>query len=302
MAFTICVNQAPLYSAAYRMLGEIARRFKNDPGQSLFYTGQVKESRRKKLELVDQKSNLSVAHESHITSSRESGKDRPLPELKGDPSAFEGIPGNEIITVVSGLPRSGTSLMMQILEAVNFPIFTDGVREADESNLRGYYEHEKVSSLLGSRDRAWLAGARGHALKVVAPLLSCLPGRLLKVANSKEPPQAVYYRVIYMERDMDEVLASQDSMLDRLGRGRKTGERKQADVAKAYRQQERRARLWCAGPRVQAMAVDFATLVHQADDILPQLAKFIGAPDQLDVMRSCIDTESHRVRIKSDSP
>lgn len=80
--------------------------------------------------------------------------------------------------VVSGLPRSGTSLMMQILEAAGLTIFTDGKRAADPSNQKSCYEHGKTGSLMTRADPAWLSGAKGKALKVVAPLLASLPLRL----------------------------------------------------------------------------------------------------------------------------
>src|SRR5690606_8944066 len=125
-----------------------------------------------------------------------------------------GIPEDRIVTVVSGLPRSGTSLMMQILEAAGLRIFTDRVREADESNRKGYYEHQKVTSLRRSGDHSWLAEARGAAVKVVAPLLSALPLRL----SRNDDADRMHYRVIYMEREIEEILQSQETFLERLGK------------------------------------------------------------------------------------
>lgn len=104
----------------------------------------------------------------------------------------------EEIIVVSGLPRSGTSMMMQMLEAGGMELLTDGVREADRSNPRGYYEYEKVKWL--REDNSWVHDARGKVVKVVAPLLRNLPGEFV-------------YRVIFMLRDSVEVLASQRVML-----------------------------------------------------------------------------------------
>lgn len=106
------------------------------------------------------------------------------------------------IVVVSGLPRSGTSLMMQILERAGWPVLCDGRRPADASNPRGYYEFAPVRSSL--RDASWVTQARGHAVKVIHALLPGLP---------PEPR----YRVLLMQRAMEEVLASQEAMLERLG-------------------------------------------------------------------------------------
>ena len=108
-----------------------------------------------------------------------------------------------LITVVTGLPRSGTSLAMQWLEAAGIPPFTDGRRLADVSNPWGYYEADIVQTLPVSTD--WLERAEGCALKVIHHLLPHLPG---------DRP----CRVLVMERDLSAVLRSQRLMLERLGR------------------------------------------------------------------------------------
>jgi len=107
------------------------------------------------------------------------------------------------VIVVSGLPRSGTSMMMQMLEAGGTEIVTDGIRKADDDNPKGYYEFEKVKQLQDSTE--WLDDCRGKAIKMVSPLLSRLPDDMS-------------YKVIFMRRDLKEVLASQNVMLKRLGR------------------------------------------------------------------------------------
>src|SRR5262245_3326165 len=107
---------------------------------------------------------------------------------------------NELITIVSGLPRSGTSLMMQIIKAGGLPALTDEVRAEDEDNPRGYLEFERVKKL--RQDQAWLNDARGKAVKMVHLLLYDLP-------------QDRQYQVVFMRRDLREVLASQKRMLVR---------------------------------------------------------------------------------------
>jgi len=108
-----------------------------------------------------------------------------------------------MITVVSGLPRSGTSLAMQLLEAAGIPPFTDGRRLADASNPQGYYEAEVVKTL--PHTSAWLGEAEGRAVKVIHLLLPHLP-------------PGHDYRVLVMERELAAVLRSQRLMLERLGR------------------------------------------------------------------------------------
>lgn len=105
-----------------------------------------------------------------------------------------------MITVVSGLPRSGTSMMMRMLQAGGMPLLVDGIRGADPDNPEGYYEFERVKEL--SSDKGWLGDAEGKAVKVVSLLLYELP-----------PDRE--YRVVFMERNMDEILASQARMLQR---------------------------------------------------------------------------------------
>ncbi|CAN5487178.1 hypothetical protein BH23ACI1_BH23ACI1_21810 [soil metagenome] len=108
------------------------------------------------------------------------------------------------IIIVSGLPRSGTSMAMRMLEAGGLEIVTDRARPADDDNPYGYFEYDHVLSLDKGEDQGWLAGARGKAVKVVSALLPHLPERY-------------QYRVIFMHRDLREVLVSQNKMLERRG-------------------------------------------------------------------------------------
>lgn len=110
---------------------------------------------------------------------------------------------DKTITIVSGLPRSGTSMMMKMLNAGGMEVLVDNIRKADEDNPNGYYEFEKVKKI--KEDNSWLEDAEGKAVKMVSMLLYDLPpGRR--------------YNIIFIQRIMDEVLASQRRMLERLGR------------------------------------------------------------------------------------
>lgn len=112
---------------------------------------------------------------------------------------------DKVITIVSGLPRSGTSMMMKILETGGIEVMTDGVRKADEDNPHGYYEYEMVKKI--GYDTGWQKEARGKAFKMISQLLFELP-----------PDED--YKVIFMKRKMHEILASQNKMLDRRGSSR----------------------------------------------------------------------------------
>ena len=94
---------------------------------------------------------------------------------------------------------------------------------------------------------------------------------------------------------MEEILQSQDTMLQGIGKSPAVGE-KAADISKAYLQQERYARNWCGSLGVHAMSVSFEALVHHPDQILPQLAGFLGMTEKLPAMRACIDPALHRAR------
>lgn len=107
------------------------------------------------------------------------------------------------IAVVSGLPRSGTSMMMKMLEAGGIPLLSDGQRTADEDNPKGYYEFERVKKLRDG-DIAWLPEAQGKVVKIISALLSYLP-------------DTYEYRLVFMERNIQEILVSQKKMLIRRG-------------------------------------------------------------------------------------
>ena len=110
----------------------------------------------------------------------------------------------EPVVVVSGLPRSGTSMMMKMLAAGGVSVMTDAVRKADVDNPKGYYEYERVKDLEKETDKSYVREARGKALKVISFLL-------------KDLPDDNFYQVIFMRRHLDEVIASQNKMLDRRG-------------------------------------------------------------------------------------
>lgn len=282
-ALMICINQAPLAAAAWRLLGEISRTAKNDELQAGFFYQQAKQARRR---IAEMNQSLPAAASPGATVSL--GENREMPLLQPRPEVLADIPASEIITIVSGLPRSGTSLMMQILEAAGIFSFTDGHRAADDSNQKGYFEHDKVSSLLTNRNRDWLPQAKGKALKVVAPLLAALP---LREKSNELEHNLLHYRILFMERDMPEILESQSTMLARLGKDRPKG-----DVSRGYIQQVHAAKTWINHHGFPAMSISYNDLVHRSESLLPQLATFLGLTYQVDAMRSVIDPTMHRAR------
>ena len=108
------------------------------------------------------------------------------------------------LVLVSGLPRSGTSMLMQMLEKGGMPIVTDKVRTADEDNPKGYHEFERIKEIDKTEDKSWLKQYRGQVIKTISFLLQDLPLDL-------------NYKVVFMRRNLDEVLRSQNKMLERSG-------------------------------------------------------------------------------------
>jgi len=125
----------------------------------------------------------------------------------------------EPIIIVSGLPRSGTSMMMKMLDAAGIAIMTDAVRTADIDNPKGYFEYERVKDLEKDPDRGWVRDGRGKALKVISWLL-------------KDLPDDNAYQIVFMRRDIDEVLASQNKMIANRGEQDTTDDE---SMAEAYR-------------------------------------------------------------------
>jgi hypothetical protein len=191
-----------------------------------------------------------------------------------------------MIVVVSGLPRSGTSMMMQMLQAGGVPLCTDGARGTDASNPRGYFEDARVKRLV--QDAAWLDAAEGHALKVVAPLVPHLPpGRT--------------YRVVVMDRDLDEVLASQARMLERAGQ---TGA-PPAVLRPVFAKQLRQAEAWLDA-HAETLRVPHRTAIEAPEAEAARVAAFLragGVPEAtgaaLDpaAMAAVVDPDLHRHRV-----
>lgn len=184
-----------------------------------------------------------------------------------------------IVTIVSGLPRSGTSLMMQILERAGIPPMTDAQRSPDADNPRGYYEDERVKTL--GRDAAWVRRAGGGAVKIIAVQIQHLPPDLA-------------CRVVYMQRDLDEVLASQRAMLARLGR---SGAQLSADALRTgLRSADDAARALIAQRAWPLLIVEHAKLIAQPSAAVARVLAFVGSAADPAEVASAVDPALHRQR------
>ena len=186
------------------------------------------------------------------------------------------------VTVVSGLPRSGTSMMMRMLEAGGIAPFTDGERVADIDNPEGYYEYERVKGLEQDPDKRWVREARGRALKVISFLLRHLPDE-----NA--------YRIVYMRRNLEEVLKSQDKMLGRLGHG--AGGGGPEATKEAYRNDIVAARLLARKrPNMELIEVDYAEAIADPAGAARRVNEFLGGGLDEGAMAAAVNERLYRNR------
>src|SRR5512143_517954 len=168
---------------------------------------------------------------------------------------------DQIVTIVSGLPRSGTSMMMKMLEAGGLPPLTDNIRIADEDNPKGYYEFERVKQL-PKGDVAWLPDAQGKVVKVIAALLPSLPG-------------GYHYSIIFMQRAMPEVLASQRQMLIR--RGEDPNKIPDDVMAKLFEKHLRQVDEWMGQQaNVARLDVNYNAMLKNPQPLVVQINAFLG--------------------------
>lgn len=185
------------------------------------------------------------------------------------------------ITVVSGLPRSGTSMAMKMLEAGGVGLFVDSVRRADEDNPRGYFEHERVKQLDKEKDKGWLGEARGKAVKVISFLLPHLP-----------PEHR--YRVIFMNRDLDEVVASQNKML--LRRDEELSQ-DDGEMKRLFSGHLKRVRTWLSRQRhVEVLEVHYSQVVASPLQQAERIGRFLDLPLQFSKMAEVVDPDLYRNR------
>jgi hypothetical protein len=188
--------------------------------------------------------------------------------------------GNPIV-VVSGLPRSGTSMAMKMLEAGGLAVVTDGVRTADDDNPKGYYEDERVKDLAKDDDRTWLRQARGKAIKIISFLL-------------KDLPPENNYKVLFMERELAEVLASQTKMLVHRGEGSETED---ATLRDHYVEHLRHVKFMVGYRRhFDALFLDYRRALASPAEEAHRLNEFLGGRLDERAMAEVIDPELYRNR------
>ena len=187
----------------------------------------------------------------------------------------------KLITVVSGLPRSGTSMMMKMLEAGGLPLLVDNLRIGDDDNPAGYYEFEPVKKLSQGASE-WLADAQGKVLKVIAALITHLP--------------ATYsYQIIFMRRDMSEILASQKKML--LNRGEDPNKISDAEMAQLFEKHLFKVLSWIdQQPNMRKIEVSYNMLFKDPKPNIAQINRFLGNILDGEKMLEVINPDLYRQR------
>ncbi len=186
---------------------------------------------------------------------------------------------NNFITVVSGLPRSGTSMMMRMLESGGIPVLTDGFRKADEDNPRGYYEFEAVKRM--DKDASWLPHALGKAVKVIYVLLYALPADQM-------------YKVIFMRRNLNEVIASQKVMLRRR---QEQSSLSPEQLAGSFDEQLQKLYSWMERKsNFEILYLDYDNVLGQPGQTVSEISRFLDLRLDTDAMMGVIDPSLYRNR------
>jgi hypothetical protein len=184
------------------------------------------------------------------------------------------------ITIVSGLPRSGTSVMMQALEAGGVPALTDDIRTADEDNPKGYYEYEPVKKT--KEDTSWLKKAPGKVVKMVYRLLYDLP-------------EGYEYRVVFMQRNLEEILASQNIMLEH--RNQKGARVPDEEMAQLFKAELRKFDQWIVGRKnFSILRVNYKQMVESPQQQCQRVNEFLGGLLDVDAMAAVVDPSLYRNR------
>ncbi len=186
----------------------------------------------------------------------------------------------QTVTIVSGLPRSGTSMMMKMLEAGGMQVLTDHIRTADEDNPKGYYEFERVKQI--EHDQAWLPDAQGRVVKMISALL-------------KHLPPSYTYKVIFMRRSIDEILASQKQMLIR--RGEPTDAVSDGKLTELFGLHLQQVMGWIdKQPNVDVVYVDYNQILQDPVEQAKKVNQFMGHTLDENEMVGIVDPSLYRQR------
>ena len=191
-----------------------------------------------------------------------------------------------MITIVSGLPRSGTSLMMQMLEAGGLPVLSDGERKPDTDNPKGYLEWERIKQL--PKDPSVIAESEGKVVKVISQLVLSLP-------------MGHEYRIVFMQRPLPEVLKSQDEMLRRRGNADSVAASSAQNYAfeEAFQRHLLEMNKWvAANENMRMLRVHYHRVLREPKPVAEEVAAFLQAPLNIAAMVQQVDGTLNRNRMK----
>jgi hypothetical protein len=194
--------------------------------------------------------------------------------------AYRRIRYGRPIVVVSGLPRSGTSMIMKMLEAGGLSVVTDGLRTADDDNPKGYYEDERAKDLHRPGDKTWLRESRGKVIKIISFLLKSLPDD-----NN--------YKVLFMHRHLREIVASQNKMLARRGEKNDTPDERAIALLE---EQVRDARFFLRRPQFEVLELNYRETLDRPRPLALRMAEFVGEPLDIEKMTQVVDVQLYRNR------
>ncbi len=185
------------------------------------------------------------------------------------------------IIIVSGLPRSGTSMMIKMLEAGGLEILTDHIRKANEDNPKGYYEFERVKKL-PQGDTEWLEEAGGRVVKIISALITHLPN-------------TYSYKILFMRRNIAEIIASQNKML--VNRGENSSKVDDEEVARLFNKHLKQVYAWlnqCS--KAEYIDVNYNQMLQKPIPLLKQVNQFLGSELEVEKMVAVLDPALYRQR------
>ena len=275
-AFETCLKLAPMTGAAHRYLAMIFRNHLDQPELAEKHSAELRRVQQKRKE------------DRTIAQQKSFAENSALQLAPGPTGIYPSSKPEEVITIVSGLPRTGTSVMMQMLAAGGIEPLSDGNRQADESNPKGYYEFDKAIQL--ASDASWVGDAKGKVVKIVAQLLPKLPEFI--------SGQIARYRIVFMDRDLDEVVASQHTMLSK--QGKKGADLETDKLKETYASQLDSVQHMLAERRIPWVQVKHADVIRNAEKVAEELNQGFGGHLDVQSMIQVVDPTLYRERLTPD--
>ncbi len=267
-AFETAITQNPLMPLVHRRLSQLYRINLGDNTKANEHAALAMQARK---QLINYKTGKFDSRPSAIVDLKATSSFNDINYTEN----LEPLPDKGIV-VVSGLPRSGTSMMMQMLEAGGVPILTDQTRKPDKDNPRGYYEHDKTKKI--ATDKEWIENSHGKAIKIITQLIPHLK-------------KDEHYRIVFMERSLKSVIASQDKMLTRLD---KTGAKlSNQQLEETYIKQNEHVRKILSEHQdnIHILSINYTNALKHPDKIAEQVNHFLGGGLNVSAMAETIDSK-----------